>query len=421
MPPAAGFAERRGSRRLPQPLLPPFLAAPGERYSLKSVLKVDKNPISVEREEDEEEESTEESDQERDVATSRRRWALDNLYSVVSTNASMDPLVLERFLLTLCCTEIDEEKEEEEQSKTDVSQCDFLHADFLSDLKSFCQPALSEAIRSHAQSLLFAVLRSLAQKTEDGSQAGVSKEKELYVYLVLQEYQRLEARIRSTEGVSLVHEWDEGETEVRSKLLASVEKLVEKIKKENSKQEVMFTNLLINIAIEQIFKPEYSQFIPDVLECYEQFSATKRRDDERPIAVLLEVVLILLRTSSKVLRDNAVKLFGGLSEDLKEEDVNDMLQVFWTNESLEEEEKESGDGEEENEEMEIEISEDENENENEVKEEEEEENEEEEEEESEEIESSEENESSEKKEAGPEEDSDVDWDQEVFILPFLDL
>ena len=223
--------------------------------------------------------------------------------------------------------------------------------------------------------------------------------------------------LRSTEGVSLVHEWDEGETEVRSKLLASVEKLVEKIKKENSKQEVMFTNLLINIAIEQIFKPEYSQFIPDVLECYEQFSATKRRDDERPIAVLLEVVLILLRTSSKVLRDNAVKLFGGLSEDLKEEDVNDMLQVFWTNESLEEEE-ESGDGEEESEEMEIEMSEDENENENEVKEEE---NEEEEleEEESEDIESSEENESSEKKEAGPEEDSDVDWDQEVFILPFL--
>lgn len=414
MPPAAGFAERRGSRRLPQPLLPPFLAAPGERYSLKSVLKVDKNPISVEREEDEEEESTEESDQERDVATSRRRWALDNLYSVVSTNASMDPLVLERFLLTLCCTEIDEEEKEEEQSKTDVSQCDFLHADFLSDLKSFCQPALSEAIRSHAQSLLFAVLRSLAQKTEDGSQAGVSKEKELYVYLVLQEYQRLEARIRSTEGVSLVHEWDEGETEVRSKLLASVEKLVEKIKKENSKQEVMFTNLLINIAIEQIFKPEYSQFIPDVLECYEQFSATKRRDDERPIAVLLEVVLILLRTSSKVLRDNAVKLFGGLSEDLKEEDVNDMLQVFWTNESLEEEEEEeSGDGEEESEEMEIEISEEENENE--VKEEEEEE----EEEESEDIESSEENESSEKKEAGPEEDSDVDWDQEVLVLPFL--
>ena len=256
----------------------------------------------------------------------------------------MDPLVLERFLLTLCCTEIEEE---EEQSKTDVSQCDFLHADFLRDLKSFCQPALSEAIRSHAQSLLFSVLRSLAQKTEDGSQAGVSKEKELYVYLVLQEYQRLEARIRSTEGVSLVHEWDEGETEVRSKLLASVEKLVEKIKKENSKQEVMFTNLLINIAIEQIFKPEYSQFIPDVLECYEQFSATKRRDDERPIAVLLEVVLILLRTSSKVLRDNAVKLFGGLSEDLKEEDVNDMLQVFWTNESLEEDE--SGEEEEESE------------------------------------------------------------------------
>ena len=404
MPPAAGFAERRGSRRLPQPLLPPFLAAPGERYSLRSVLKVDKNPISVEREEDEEEEdeeeeSTEESDQERDVATSRRRWALDNLYSVVSTNASMDPLVLERFLLTLCCTEIDEE----------------------SDLKSFCQPALSEAIRSHAQSLLFAVLRSLAQKTEDGSQAGISKEKELYVYLVLQEYERLEARIRSTEGVSLVHEWDEGETEVRSKLLASVEKLVEKIKKENSKQEVMFTNLLINIAIEQIFKPEYSQFIPDVLECYEQFSATKRRDDERPIAVLLEVVLILLRTSSKVLRDNAVKLFGGLSEDLKEEDVNDMLQVFWTNESLEEEEEEeSGDGEEESEEMEIEMSEDENENENEVKEEEEENEEEElEEEESEDIESSEENESSGKKEAGPEEDSDVDWDQEVLVLPFL--
>ena len=382
-------------------------------------MKVDKNPISVEREEESTEESTEESDRERDVATSRRRWALDNLYSVVSTNASMDPMVLERFLLTLCCTEIDEEQSTEqptEQSKADVSRCDFLHADFLSDLKSFCRPALSDAVRLHAQSLLFSVLRSLAQKTEDGSQAGVSKEKELYVYLVLQEYQRLEARIRSTEGVSLVHEWEEGETEVRSKLLASVETLVEKIKKEDSKQEVMFTNLLINIAIEQIFKPEYSQFIPDVLECYEQFSATKRRDDERPIAVLLEVVLILLRTSSKVLRDNAVKLFGGLCEDLTEEDVNDMLQVFWTNESLEEEDEEEEDGEEESEEMEIEMSEDESEAKEEEKEEKEEE---EEEEESEDIESSEENESSKEKEAGPEEDSDVDWDQEVFAFPSL--
>ena len=175
----------------------------------------------------------------------------------------------------------------------------------------------------------------------------------------------------------------------------------------------MITNLLINIAIEQIFKPEYSQFIPDVLECYEQFSATKRRDDERPIAVLLEVVLILLRTSSKVLRDNAVKLFGGLCEDLTEEDVNDMLQVFWTNESLEEEDEEEEDGEEESEEMEIEMSEDESEAKEEEKEEEEEE------EESEDIESSEENESSEEKEAGPEEDSDVDWDQEVVAFPSL--
>ena len=109
----------------------------------------------------------------------------------------------------------------------------------------------------------------------------------------------------------------------------------------------MFVKLLINLAIEQPFKPDYSQFIPDLLECYRQFTLTDQRDDERPIAVLLEIVLIMLRTSSKTLRNNAVQLFGSVCDDLCEEDVKDMLNVFWTNESMEEEEEEEASGEEE--------------------------------------------------------------------------
>ena len=108
------------------------------------------------------------------------------------------------------------------------------------------------------------------------------------------------------------------------------------------KLEQVFERLFVNVLLEQIFKPEYSQFIPDLVECYKQFTQQKkRRTDERPLAVLLEIVLILLRTSSKTLRDTAIQLFGNVCDDLQEEDVQDMMSVFWNDEGIEESEEES--------------------------------------------------------------------------------
>ena len=73
-----------------------------------------------------------------------------------------------------------------------------------------------------------------------------------------------------------------------------------------------------------------------------------------PLPVLLDVVLIVLRTSSKTLRDASIQLMGDVCGEMEEEDVREIMEVFWKDEGLEESEEEKKESEEE---MEMEMDE----------------------------------------------------------------
>ena len=209
-------------------------------------------------------------------------------------------------------------------------------------------PVFSSSVREKAAELLSAITRTLAVKKEDEkkSELGMTADHELYVYCILQEYLHMETALSQPafSKFQLIREWSEEEKTARATLLEQIEEIRSRSQEGSSMQklEQVFERLFVNVLLEQIFKPEYSQFIPDLVECYKQFTQQKkRRTDERPLAVLLEIVLILLRTSSKTLRDTAIQLFGNVCDDLQEEDVQDMMSVFWNDEGIEESEEES--------------------------------------------------------------------------------
>lgn len=304
---------------------------------------------------------------------------------------------------------------------------------------------MAEEVREKAIELLFATTRTLSVKREEGEdkrrEMGTDEKNELYVYLILKEYLQLEktfeaAMVKNTyPSLEVVRTWSEGEKEVRASLLEQIDAICQRFQKDpvKGKRELVFARLFVNVLLEQVFKPEYSQFIPDLVECYRQFSNPNQEDQttERPVAVLLEIVLILLRTSSKTLRDSATQLFGGVCGDLEEEDVRDMLNVFWTNEGVEE----VGEEEEMDSEEDMEITMDENGEEEEEEEEEEneeedddddEEEESEEEEEEEEEEGEEKEEKEEKKKGGDDEEeeeeseseSESEWENGVCLFHY---
>jgi len=213
---------------------------------------------------------------------------------------------------------------------------------------SYATPVFSSSVREKAAELLSAITRTLAVKKEDEkkSELGMTADHELYVYCILQEYLHMETALSQPafSKFQLIREWSEEEKTARATLLEQIEEIRSRSQEGSSMQklEQVFERLFVNVLLEQIFKPEYSQFIPDLVECYKQFTQQKkRRTDERPLAVLLEIVLILLRTSSKTLRDTAIQLFGNVCDDLQEEDVQDMMSVFWNDEGIEESEEES--------------------------------------------------------------------------------
>ena len=186
----------------------------------------------------------------------------------------------------------------------------------------------------------------MKKEDEKKSELGMTADHELYVYCILQEYLHMETALSQPafSKFQLIREWSEEEKTARATLLEQIEEIRSRSQEGSSMQklEQVFERLFVNVLLEQIFKPEYSQFIPDLVECYKQFTQQKkRRTDERPLAVLLEIVLILLRTSSKTLRDTAIQLFGNVCDDLQEEDVQDMMSVFWNDEGIEESEEES--------------------------------------------------------------------------------
>lgn len=137
----------------------------------------------------------------------------------------------------------------------------------------------------------------------------MTKDHVLYVYLVLKHYEDFFAKVSQMENVTLLREWDEEEITKRKQLMDQIEHIHKRtMKNDQLKQDIMFERLFINLALEQVFKPDYTQFISDLIECYKQFTSTKKRNGERPLAVLLDIVLILLRTSSKALRDTSVQV-----------------------------------------------------------------------------------------------------------------
>ena len=236
--------------------------------------------------------------------------------------------------------------------------------EYLTQVTSYATPVFSSSVREKASELLSAITRTLAVKKEDEkkSELGMTTDHELYVYCILQEYLHMETALSQPafSKFHLTRDWSEEEKMARNTLLEQIEEIRSRSHEVSSTQklEQVFERLFVNVLLEQIFKPEYSQFIPDLVECYKQFTQQKeRRTDERPLAVLLEIVLILLRTSSKTLRDTAIQLFGNVCSDLQEEDVQDMLSVFWNDEGIEESEEES-------EEMEMSVDEEESEEEN---------------------------------------------------------
>lgn len=264
------------------------------------------------------EEETEKSDsEEEDIPTHRRIWALENISRLIMNNPAFDPFILVDFLFSISCIETEVK---EASLPKDLS---FLHTDFTKDL-SYCSPALNDVVREKAKSVLFSTINSLAVKMDDSkrmstvswleekTRIGMNKENVLYVYIVLQHFETFNKRVAEMKNVTLLREWDEKEIASRKQLIDQIEAIHKRtVKNDQLKQDLMFERLFINLALEQVFKPDYTQFISDLIECYKQFTASNTHGKERPIAVLLDIVLILLRTSSKALRDTSIQV--GLS------------------------------------------------------------------------------------------------------------
>lgn len=106
---------------------------------------------------------TSESEEEVDVSSQRRIWALENLQRLILNNNSFDPFLLVDLFLTICCVKMN--KEPEGQSLP--SSLSFLHTDFVNDLV-YVTPAYSETVQDKARELFFSIVNTLAVKV-DGS------------------------------------------------------------------------------------------------------------------------------------------------------------------------------------------------------------------------------------------------------------
>ena len=230
-------------------------------------------------EEMEEEESSEESSEEgRDVLSLHRIWALENLYELVMSTGSLNPLQLVRLLFVVSCIQGGEEVK---PRRCEVSEwaielpetvC-YTSDEYLTQVTSYATPVFSSSVREKAAELLSAITRTLAVKKEDEkkSELGMTADHELYVYCILQEYLHMETALSQPafSKFQLIREWSEEEKTARATLLEQIEEIRSRSQEGSSMQklEQVFERLFVNVLLEQIFKPEYSQFIPDLVEC----------------------------------------------------------------------------------------------------------------------------------------------------------
>ena len=106
---------------------------------------------------------TSESEEEVDVSSQRRIWALENLQRLILNNTSFDPFLLVDLFLTISCVKLNKEPE----SQSLPSSLSFLHTDFVNDL-AYVTPAYSETVQDKARQLFFSIVNTLAVKV-DGS------------------------------------------------------------------------------------------------------------------------------------------------------------------------------------------------------------------------------------------------------------
>ena len=135
---------------------------------------------------------------------------------------------------------------------------------------------------------------------------------------------------KKNKTMSFVQAWEEEDVKSHAKLMKKVKALHEKNKSEKSKEEKSkeeknkdeknkdeksknekqraLENFFVNVALGQCMKHEYSQFVDDLLEWSGHMGKKEANATERPVAVFLDVALILLRTGNKSLCDATIEV-----------------------------------------------------------------------------------------------------------------
>ena len=268
----------------------------------------------LEEKDGEDKELSEEEKQEKlaDIANRRRFAALNNLYHLIMNYDQLDVSVFIRVLLVLCCMKKDEAKE----TKTEV---DLAHEGVVESFALHCYPPISPAIQSKANELLSSLLSKKSANQE-----------EAMAYVVLQEFENVLKEAKKNKTMSFVQAWEEEDVKSHAKLMKKVKALHEKNKSEKSKDEKnkdekskeeknkdeksknekqrALENFFVNVALGQCMKHEYSQFVDDLLEWSGHMGKKEANATERPVAVFLDVALILLRTGNKSLCDATIEV-----------------------------------------------------------------------------------------------------------------
>ena len=278
----------------------------------------------LEEKDGEDKELSEEEKQEKlaDIANRRRFAALNNLYHLIMNYDQLDVSVFIRVLLVLCCMKKDEAKE----TKTEV---DLAHEGVVESFALHCYPPISPAIQSKANELLSSLLSKKSANQE-----------EAMAYVVLQEFENVLKEAKKNKTMSFVQAWEEEDVKSHAKLMKKVKALHEKNKSEKNKDEKSkeekskeekikdekskdeknkdeksknekqraLENFFVNVALGQCMKHEYSQFVDDLLEWSGHMGKKEANATERPVAVFLDVALILLRTGNKSLCDATIEV-----------------------------------------------------------------------------------------------------------------
>lgn len=274
----------------------------------------------LEEKDGEDKELSEEENKENlaDIANRRRFAALNNLYHLIMNYDQLDMSVFIRVLLVLCCMKKDEAKE----AKTEV---DLAHEGVVESFALHCYPPINPAIQSKANELLSSLLSKKNPNQE-----------EAIAYVVLQEFENVLKEAKKNKTMSFIQAWEEEDVKSHAKLMKKVKALHEKNKSEKNKSENKnkdekskdenknknekskdenknekqraLENFFVNVALGQCMKHEYSQFVDDLLEWSNHIGKKEANATERPVAVFLDVALILLRTGNKSLCDATIEV-----------------------------------------------------------------------------------------------------------------